>query len=331
MNENDDNIGELKRLKIDPNPESEVRSEVTGDEPKLQPTNSLLAEIENVPVVNLDSSIESTGSREESKAANNDKELYIDADNSEQQHLLAKEKYVRLYPEHEQPAIQELLAKMNETDVRIFKFINDSGLYSDESILGMLDLEKRAIKQNKKNKNGKMKLTKISEDERAKLEPEDIVFARWIVQDKDKDAMFYPAIIGEKVKLYLDETDLIERKLREWNLFEEKNLTETLIKQISDLDSMIDLTDEIEYKAKRLAADGARLNANGTSIVNAAQQEIVDPGSICKKHLGIHNRALADKIQCLSSKESLLEFIESAMSEQPEKTANGIDSFAGFI
>ena len=81
-------------------------------------------------------------------------------------------------PEHQQPAIQELLAKMNETDVRMFKFINDSGLYSDESILGLLDLEKRVIKQNKKNKNGKMKLMKIIEEQRALLETEDIVFAR---------------------------------------------------------------------------------------------------------------------------------------------------------
>ena len=47
--------------------------------------------------------------------------------------------------------------------------------------------------------------------------------------------------------------------------------------------------DEIEYKAKRLAAEGARLNANGTAVVNAAQQELVDHGSICKSHLGIHN------------------------------------------
>ena len=48
--------------------------------------------------------------------------------------------------------------------------------------------------------------------------------------------------------------------------------------------------DEIEYKAKRLAADGARLNANGTAVVNADQQESVDStGSICKSVLGIHN------------------------------------------
>ena len=153
-------------------------------EPEVEP-KTLLAEIdENVPVVNLDSSLESTCSREEAKAANNDKELYIEADNSEALFYQVKEKYVRPYPEHEQPAIQELLAKMNETDVRMFKFINDSGLYSDESILGMLDLEKRIIKQNKRNKNGKMKLTKITEEERAQLEPEDIVFARWIVQDR---------------------------------------------------------------------------------------------------------------------------------------------------
>ena len=57
-------------------------------------------------------------------------------------------------------------------------------------------------------------------------------------QDKDKDAMFYPAIITEKVKLYLDETELIERRLRDWNLLEDKHLTETLIKESSDLDSM---------------------------------------------------------------------------------------------
>ena len=113
-----------------------------------------------------------------------DKELYIDADNSEQQYLLAKQKYVRPYPEHEQPSIQELLAQMNETDVRMFKFIDDSGLYSHESLLGLLDLEKRAIKQNKQNKNGKLKLTKISEEEREKLEIGDIVFARWIVQER---------------------------------------------------------------------------------------------------------------------------------------------------
>ena len=56
--------------------------------------------------------------------------------------------------------------------------------------------------------------------------------------------MFYPAIITEKVKLYLDETDLIERKLREWNLLEDRHLTETLIKEISSLDSMIDMVDE---------------------------------------------------------------------------------------
>ena len=48
--------------------------------------------------------------------------------------------------------------------------------------------------------------------------------------------------------------------------------------------------DEIEYKAKRLAADGARLNANGTAVVNVDQQETVDStGSICKSVLGIHN------------------------------------------
>ena len=190
-----------------------------------------------------------------------DKELYIDADNSEQQYLLAKQKYVRPYPEHEQPSIQELLAQMNETDVRMFKFIDDSGLYSHESILGLLDLEKRAIKQNKQNKNGKKKLTKISEEEREKLETGDIVFARWIVQervlardqlinaltdrprsnsfkDNNKDAMFYPSIITEKIKLYLDETELIEKRLRDWNLLEDKHLTETLIKESSDLDSM---------------------------------------------------------------------------------------------
>ena len=186
MEENDEQIGESKRLKVDLDTQPEVTPEVSGsgNEPKLEQTNSLLAEIENVPVVNLDSSIESTGSREERKAANNEKELYIDADNSEQQYLLAKEKYVRPYPEHEQPAIQELLAQMNETDVRMFKFIDDSGLYSHESLLGLLDLEKRAIKQNKTNKNGKMKLTKISEEEREKLKTEDIVYARWIVQEE---------------------------------------------------------------------------------------------------------------------------------------------------
>ena len=186
MEENDEQIGESKRLKIDPDTQPEVTPEVSGsgNDPQIEQTNSLLAEIENVPVVNLDSSIESTGSREERKAANNEKELYIDADNSEQQYLLAKEKYVRPYPEHEQPAIQELLAQMNETDVRMFKFIDDSGLYSHESLLGLLDLEKRAIKQNKTNKNGKIKLTKISEEEREKLKTEDIVYARWIVQEE---------------------------------------------------------------------------------------------------------------------------------------------------
>ena len=150
---------------------------------------------------------------------------------------------------------------MNETDVRMFKFIDDSGLYSHESLLGLLDLEKRAIKQNKQNKNGKLKLTKISEEEREKLETGDIVFARWIVQervltrdplikaltdrprsnsfkDNNKDAMFYPSIITEKIKLYLDETELIEKRLRDWNLLEDKHLTETLIKESSDLDSM---------------------------------------------------------------------------------------------
>jgi len=330
MEENNDQIDESKRLKIDPDTQPEVKPEVAGNEPE---TKSLLAEIENVPVVNLDSSVESSGSREEQKAANNDKELYIDADNSEQQYLLAKQKYVRPYPEHEQPSIQELLAQMNETDVRMFKFIDDSGLYSHESLLGLLDLEKRAIKQNKQNKNGKLKLTKISEEEREKLEIGDIVFARWIVQDNNKDAMFYPSIITEKIKLYLDETELIEKRLRDWNLLEDKHLTETLIKESSDLDSMIDLFDEIEYKAKRLAADGARLNANGTAVVNADQQESVDStGSICKSVLGIHNPRLADKIQVLSSKESILEFIESAKSELPDKlTDSDIDAFADFI
>ena len=57
-------------------------------------------------------------------------------------------------------------------------------------------------------------------------------------QDKDKDAMFYPAIITEKIKLYLDETELIERRLRDWNLLGDRHLTETLIKESSDLDSM---------------------------------------------------------------------------------------------
>lgn len=50
--------------------------------------------------------------------------------------------------------------------------------------------------------------------------------------------MFYPSIITEKIKLYLDETELIEKRLRDWNLLEDKHLTETLIKESSDLDSM---------------------------------------------------------------------------------------------
>jgi len=50
--------------------------------------------------------------------------------------------------------------------------------------------------------------------------------------------MFYPAIITEKIKLYLDETELIEKRLRDWNLLGDKHLTETLIKESSDLDSM---------------------------------------------------------------------------------------------
>ena len=66
MEENNDQIDESKRLKIDP----DTQPEVAGNEPE---TKSLLAEIENVPVVNLDSSVESSGSREEQKAANNDK------------------------------------------------------------------------------------------------------------------------------------------------------------------------------------------------------------------------------------------------------------------
>jgi len=49
------------------------------------------------------------------------------------------------------------------------------------------------------------------------------------------------------------------------------------------------LFDEIEYKAKRLAADRARLNANGTAVANAAQEEFVDCGSICKPSLGMHH------------------------------------------
>ena len=40
---------------------------------------------------------------------------------------------------------------------------------------------------------------------------------------------------------------------------------------------------------------------------------------------------LADKMQVISSRESLLEFIESAKSELPEKPDNGIDAFADFI
>ena len=187
MQENDDDIkivdvDEPKKRKIDPESIPDIQLDV---KPEVNSMNSLLTEIvENAPVVNLDSSLESAGSREESKAANNDKQLTIEADNSEMQFNLAKEKYVRPYPEHQQPAIQELLAKMNETDVRMFKFINDSGLYSDESILGLLDLEKRVIKQNKKNKNGKMKLTKITEEQRALLQTDDIVFARWIAQER---------------------------------------------------------------------------------------------------------------------------------------------------
>ena len=57
-------------------------------------------------------------------------------------------------------------------------------------------------------------------------------------KDNNKDAMFYPSIITEKIKLYLDETELIEKRLRDWNLLEDKHLTETLIKESSDLDSM---------------------------------------------------------------------------------------------
>ena len=131
--------------------------------------------------------------------------------------------------------------------------------------------------------------------------------------------MFYPAIITEKVKLYLDETDLIERKLREWNLLEDRHLTETLIKEISSLYSMIDMVDEIKYLTKRLIADEQRANANGTLAANGDQQEIVDHGSIFKNYLGINHGYLADKLQVISSKESLLEFIECAKSELPEK------------
>ena len=101
--------------------------------------------------------------------------------------------------------------------------------------------------------------------------------------------------------------------------FIRRHLTETLIKEISSLDSMIDMVDEIEYLTKRLIADEQRANANGTLAANGDQQEIVDHGSIFKNYLGINHGYLADKLQVISSKESLLEFIECAKSELPEK------------
>ena len=122
-----------------------------------------------------------------------------------------------------------------------------------------------------------------------------------------------------KIRLIRIPADLIERKLREWNLLEDRHLTETLIKEISSLDSMIDMVDEIEYLTKRLIADEQRANANGTLAANGDQQEIVDHGSIFKNYLGINHGYLADKLQVISSKESLLEFIECAKSELPEK------------
>ena len=97
MQENDDDIkivdvDEPKKRKIEPESIPDVRLEV---KPEVNSGG-------NNPVVNLDSSLESAGSREESKAANNDKQLTIEADNSEMQFNLAKEKYVRPYPEHQQ-------------------------------------------------------------------------------------------------------------------------------------------------------------------------------------------------------------------------------------
>ena len=79
------------------------------------------------------------------------------------------------------------------------------------------------------------------------------------------------------------------------------------------------MVDEIEYLTKRLIADEQRANANGTLAANGDQQEIVDHGSIFKNYLGINHGYLADKLQVISSKESLLEFIECAKSELPEK------------
>lgn len=298
---------------------------------------NLLAELQIEPPINLDSSMESVGSsqsKEEAKAANNQKELYINSDNmAEQFTKLAKKKYLRPYPPHTQPAIQELLAKMNGSDIRMYKFIDDSGLYSSESILALLDLEKRIVKQNKINpKNGKRKLTKLTEDERAKLKTSDVVNARWIVQDKDKDTIFYPAIITEKVKLYLDETELIESKLREWNLLEDRHLTETFIKELSNLDSMIDIIDDIEIKTKRLIQDKARSKSFKTSYV--AQQEITDRGSISKTHLGIDYRSVTEKIlyKQLGSKEAIIEFLDIEVKDEVKKATNSVtDAFADFL
>ena len=72
-------------------------------------------------------------------------------------------KYTRANPPLIEPHIQQLLLELDNKVVRTVRFINDSGYYKDDSLLVLLDNEKRSVQMpmpTKKNPN-KIRMTNL--------------------------------------------------------------------------------------------------------------------------------------------------------------------------
>jgi len=218
--------------------------------------------------------------------------------------------------------------ELHNKPVRYFQFVDDEGIFSNESLFGQLNLENRRVKM---NIDGSSKKKNLTNAEVAELKDEDEVSIRWPIKVFEKFYDYPAKVMPQMVMLnkhstlqdhartladHLELDEDFRAKLENWcseaNI---ERLREAFASHIKPRDfgpnhNLDELNEEYEFRSyqdilkerendenlqkieKQLADIGHPMPANvclSDELVNGTDEEVSNRISVIKQHIDHHN------------------------------------------
>jgi len=166
------------------------------------------------------------------------------------------EKYVRPMPPLVEPYLQENLVEMNGQKHHAFKFIDDSGYITNDSLLSFIDMPKKTVKVRvEKGKKGRMVDQKLSLEEKAEklIHGFRDASCQWPLKSNTRDGrpLFYSGIVTERKTLRVVQRQVSFKRNTKFTRAEQSTLTKMLSGSFERRDELMKSVMEEMKKRKK--------------------------------------------------------------------------------